>query len=328
MATSSPIKSEAVIKTASRGDAPEQATGEPDTAYATDSSTAWTPQEMDAGLEWLQVSFEKSVPIAEVRIRESYNPGAISKVSAILPDGSEVVLWEGRSPVSEAPCDLVVRPEVSVEAKTIKICLDTARVPGWNEIDAIALIGTDGSKQWAASAKASSSYGSGRFRIRNRQRAGRAAWQRRKPVPGGKRHPVGQASPEWSRVSRRGNRVESDEKNGLRQSSEAPVCRASTRTQARCNGCAEVNMRSASRRNISPQYEISSLEYGELYEPSDFVVRHRGNDSAVGARVRRPANQHQFFTLRSEPCVETGPPLHDLYRRHCARAEIPNSFTS
>ncbi len=163
VATSAPIKSEAVVKTASRSYAPEQATGEPDTAYATDSSTAWTPQEMDAGLEWLQVSFEKSVAIAEVRVRESYNPGAISKVSALLPDNSEVVLWEGRSPVSEAPCDLVVRPEVSVEVKTIKICLDTARVPGWNEIDAIALIGTDGSKQWAASAKASSSYGSGAF---------------------------------------------------------------------------------------------------------------------------------------------------------------------
>jgi hypothetical protein len=163
VATSTPIKSEAIVKTSSRGYAPEQATGEPDTAYATDSSTAWTPQEMDAGLEWLQVSFEKSVAVAEVRIRESYNPGAISKVTAILPDNSEMVLWEGRAPVSEAPCDLVVRPDTPVEARTVKVYLDTARVPGWNEIDAVALIGTDSSRQWAASAKASSSYGSAGF---------------------------------------------------------------------------------------------------------------------------------------------------------------------
>ena len=36
--------------------------------------------------------------------------------------------------------------------------LDTTRVSGWNEIDAVELIGRDGSRQWATSAKASSSY--------------------------------------------------------------------------------------------------------------------------------------------------------------------------
>ena len=36
--------------------------------------------------------------------------------------------------------------------------LDTASVPGWNEIDAIELVGRDGSRQWAVAANASSSY--------------------------------------------------------------------------------------------------------------------------------------------------------------------------
>jgi len=139
--SSVPIRSEPIVKVTSRSYGPEQATGEPNTPTAMDSGTAWTPQEMDAGLEWLQVRFDKTVAVAEVRVRESYNPGAISKVTAILADNSEVLLWEGRSPVSEAPCDLVVRPENNVEANTIKVYLDTARVPGWNEIDAVALIG-------------------------------------------------------------------------------------------------------------------------------------------------------------------------------------------
>src|SRR5262249_20605475 len=161
--SSASVKVEPVAKTAHRSYGPGQATGEPDTPVAMDSGTAWTPQEMDAGLEWLQVRFEKTVAIAEVRVRESFNPGAISKVAAVLADNSEVLLWEGRSPVSEAPCDLIVRPEKSVEANTVKIYLDTARIPGWNEIDAVALVGKDNSKQWAVSATASSSYGSGYY---------------------------------------------------------------------------------------------------------------------------------------------------------------------
>ena len=39
-----------------------------------------------------------------------------------------------------------------------RVDFDRARVPGWNEIDAVELVGRDGSRQWATSAKASSSY--------------------------------------------------------------------------------------------------------------------------------------------------------------------------
>jgi hypothetical protein len=40
----------------------------------------------------------------------------------------------------------------------VKVYLDTARVPGWNEIDAVQIIGRDGSQQWAKHATASSTY--------------------------------------------------------------------------------------------------------------------------------------------------------------------------
>jgi hypothetical protein len=45
-----------------------------------------------------------------------------------------------------------------VLANSIKVYLDTARVPGWNEVDAVELIGKDGSRQWAKRASASSTY--------------------------------------------------------------------------------------------------------------------------------------------------------------------------
>lgn len=68
-----------------RGWGPEQVTGEPDTMQAGDISTAWASREQDAGEEWLKLDYERSVDIAEVRVRETYNPGAISKSPRFSP---------------------------------------------------------------------------------------------------------------------------------------------------------------------------------------------------------------------------------------------------
>ena len=137
----------------------EQALGAPDTREADDAPTAWTPQEPDAGEEWLVVQFERAVAIAEVRIRESLNPGTVRRVSAVLEDGvSTRILWEGQDPTTEAPADFVVRVEGDVPVRTVLVELDTARRPGWNAIDAVELVGRDGSRQWAMEAAASSTY--------------------------------------------------------------------------------------------------------------------------------------------------------------------------
>ena len=45
-----------------------------------------------------------------------------------------------------------------VRASRIKVYLDTTRQRGWNEIDAVELVGKDGTRQWASRASASSSY--------------------------------------------------------------------------------------------------------------------------------------------------------------------------
>lgn len=137
---------------------PEQAAGEPDTFQAGDISTAWASREPDGGEEWLQLEYEKSVDIAEVRVRETHNPGAIFKVTAFLANGTEVTLWEGVEPKAEPPVEMSFQVPESVNAKSVKVYLDTKRVPGWNEIDAVQVIGRDGSQQWAREATASSTY--------------------------------------------------------------------------------------------------------------------------------------------------------------------------
>jgi hypothetical protein len=147
---------------------PEQTVGEPDTLQAGDISTAWAPREPDGGEEWLKVEYERAVDISEVRVRETYNPGAISKVTAFLASGTEMTLWEGIEPKSQAPVEMSFQVPDSVNAKSVKVYLDTKRVPGWNEIDAVELIGRDGSHQWAKQASASSTYAEPRTTVYTR----------------------------------------------------------------------------------------------------------------------------------------------------------------
>jgi len=93
-------------------------------------------------------------------VHETCNPGAISRVAAMMPDGSEKVLWEGEIVADGDPSivERVFQVDQDITADSVRIYLDTARVSGWNEIDAVQLVGTDNSRQWASSAHASSTY--------------------------------------------------------------------------------------------------------------------------------------------------------------------------
>jgi len=138
---------------------PEQVLGPPDTQEAGDIPTAWAPKSSNgAGEEWLHVNYDRAVDIAEINVRETHNPGAISKITALLPTGQEIVLWEGIEPPAQPPVNMKFTVPPGVRAQSVKVYLDRQRVPGWNEIDAVELVGGDGSRQWASSATASSSF--------------------------------------------------------------------------------------------------------------------------------------------------------------------------
>jgi hypothetical protein len=104
------------------------------------------------------LDYQAMVNIAQVRVRESFNPGAVTKIVALLANGQEYPLWEGVETPGPAPYDAVFDVPANLYAQSVKVYLDTARVPGWNEIDAVELIGKDGSHQWASGASASSTY--------------------------------------------------------------------------------------------------------------------------------------------------------------------------
>lgn len=137
-----------------------QATGVPDTPQAGDIPTAWAPREARSGEQWLQVGYERTVEISEVTIHESHSAGAISRVAAVMPDGTERVFWTGNMAVEQSGEILETSVPVppGLTSREIRVYVDTNRVASWPEIDAVELVGVDGSRQWASESSASSSY--------------------------------------------------------------------------------------------------------------------------------------------------------------------------
>jgi hypothetical protein len=146
------------LKNSNRNWGADEAAGPPDTQGYGDISTAWASRTPDDQQEWLMLEFDEVTPVA-IHIYETYNPGAVYKIARVNVLGGEKVLWEGT--------DLTPRsggvgkfPLANAPAVTrIKIYVDSPAVPGWNEIDAAALIDSQGRPHWAQRAAASSSFG-------------------------------------------------------------------------------------------------------------------------------------------------------------------------
>jgi hypothetical protein len=138
---------------------PRKMVGPPD-APPGDNANAWASQAADGGQEWVLLTYAQAVPTQEIRIHENHNPGAVSRVTALVDGDRETTLWEGTAPTKPEPHVFSIKVPM-VKADRIKIYLDTTRVSGWNEIDAVELVGADGSRQWVADATASTYYGAG-----------------------------------------------------------------------------------------------------------------------------------------------------------------------
>jgi hypothetical protein len=108
------------------------------------------------GRQWLQLTYASPTRAHGVRIFEVNSPGAVAEVLARGPDGAWATLWRGTADRGDAPLVLSF-PLTAFPVRTIRIVLDTNRTPGWNEIDAVELLGPGGG-QWASRASASSTY--------------------------------------------------------------------------------------------------------------------------------------------------------------------------
>ncbi|MBI4563471.1 MAG: hypothetical protein HY716_02095 [Planctomycetes bacterium] len=121
----------------------QQTCGPPNTEQAGDRQTAWTTKQQNDGEEWIELTYSLAVIPVGVRIHETCGPGAVIRVEAINAGGAWQVLWQGSDPTKGqqiawfgVPFD---PPQFST--RSIKITLDTRLVQGWNQIDAVELVG-------------------------------------------------------------------------------------------------------------------------------------------------------------------------------------------
>ena len=120
-----------------------QATGAPNVDKYGDNGMAWTTKTPDSGIEWLDLKYPKPVHATEVRVRESCGSGSVIKIEVFDEQGTGHAVWQGNDPTTELNYLMVKFPKTTFKTDRVKITLATNVVEGWNEIDAVQLVGTD-----------------------------------------------------------------------------------------------------------------------------------------------------------------------------------------
>jgi hypothetical protein len=138
----------------------EQVVGPPNTVGPGDIGTAWASRSQDEEDEWLLCEYAEPVQPAAVLIYETYNPGAVVRVTAFKLDGKEVEVWAGEDPLPpEAGHGVSVIPfKVDFKTNRVKVYINSPAFPGWNEIDAVGLRDTEGRLHWTTSCDTSTTY--------------------------------------------------------------------------------------------------------------------------------------------------------------------------
>jgi hypothetical protein len=123
-----------------------QATGAPDVPQYSDSPDSWTTKSGDSPMpEWIALDYATPVHATAVKVRQSAAPGVISRIELIDERGTARIVWEGvdNSAYAKNSIAWFVRdfPRTDYLVKRVRLTLVTNRVWGWNEIDAVQLVG-------------------------------------------------------------------------------------------------------------------------------------------------------------------------------------------
>lgn len=121
-----------------------QATGAPDTAECGDEVTAWASAS-GSGVDWLELTYDIAVLPTEVNIIQTYNPSQIVQVELLDVDGAYHEIYSAApQEVAECPYTLSIpiEDDSAYFAIGVKITVDQSVLGiGWNEIDAVELVG-------------------------------------------------------------------------------------------------------------------------------------------------------------------------------------------
>ena len=122
---------------------PWQATGAPNVEQESDNPAAWTAKSPDAGMEWIELTFPNAVHATGLRVRENCGAGTIVRVEIFEENGTVHNLWTGTDPTRKLNYFELTFPKTTYKTNHVKVMLATNLLPGWKEIDAVQLVGTD-----------------------------------------------------------------------------------------------------------------------------------------------------------------------------------------
>jgi len=134
-----------------------RAVGPPDADANRDHPNAWATKRGNMGLQWLELDYRKPMQVHRIRIFEVNRPGALAQVVGYDEKGNAHTLWKGVDPTKRPGVFEVEIKPTAFKVARLRLVLDTNRVSGWNEIDAVEIVGAQG-RQWAVEARASSSF--------------------------------------------------------------------------------------------------------------------------------------------------------------------------
>jgi hypothetical protein len=121
-----------------------QAVGAPDTPRCGDYQTAWATAGSDT-VETLVLTYTLSVRVTGINVIQSFNPNQVIQVDLVGAFGRTVPVYEAEPVQVDQPCPYtLVIPIEKTEGRydRIQITVDQSVLGlGWNQIDAVELIG-------------------------------------------------------------------------------------------------------------------------------------------------------------------------------------------
>jgi hypothetical protein len=105
-----------------------------------DLSAAWAPGLSDGSEEFIELGFGRSVRAHAVVVVETLGAGAVSRVDDVTPGRPPAILWAGATGGASEARAITFQLAEPREISAVRLVLDTSRVAGWNEIDAVGLL--------------------------------------------------------------------------------------------------------------------------------------------------------------------------------------------
>ena len=124
----------------------DQTLGEPDSPGCGDYQFAWASAASDS-IDTLVLVYSALVYPIEIVVYESFNPDQVVKVEVLNPENGGFYTVMQKNPLQiDRPCPYELEipvEDIDFKTNTIRITLDQSQLGlGWNEIDAVEMIGS------------------------------------------------------------------------------------------------------------------------------------------------------------------------------------------